>query len=681
MIKSLKHIITLISAICCCTIAVYAQQITVAADGSGNFKTIQSAINSLSDSAKEQRIILIKKGVYNEKIFITKNYITLKGDNAGNTIITYAEGRELFKCNNNNDDWGVATLNLKGSDINLENLTIENTYGLTAKDTTISCPADSANAIKLVKKTTHQMALRSFESTTRLKVSNCIFKAYGGDTVSPWNKETGMFYFYNCVMEGGVDFYCPRGWALAEKCTFICHNNSAAIWHDGSKYESSKTVLLNCTFKGDDDFKLGRYHRDAQFYLINCSFPKNMANADIYQAAATPPNVIQWGKRVYYYNCHRDGGDYEWHKNNLPVSLGVNDINPAWVFDYKWNPVKDTSNASIEDIVTIKASSTDSIADNMLLYQRKNGGWPKHFQDKKVDYKRKLTSSDIGELQNGYYDGIDATIDNQATTKEIKYLVKAFEQTKNKAYLKAAVAGIDYLLLAQYDNGGWPQFYPDFSNYRGEVTYNDDAMINVLNIMQDIVEGKSGFDALDKKYKVKAEKAVKKGIKCILKTQVKQKKKLTAWCAQYDAGSLEPAQARKFELPSLSGAESVGIIRFLMRLDNPSKEIVAAVNAGIDWFNKVKIEGYNFVEIKAPAEQTGRDRVLVKDSASTIWARFYDLKTNVPFFTGRDSKPHATLAEVENERRVGYAWYGTWPAKLLNKEYPEWKSKWIKNIN
>ena len=127
-------------------------------------------------------------------------------------------------------------------------------------------------------------------------------------------------------MEGGVDFYCPRGWAWAENCTFICHSNEAAIWHDGSKYKDSKTVLFNCKFTGDEGYKLGRYHRDAQFFLINCSFDKNMADADIFQREAMPPNVLQWGRRVYYYNCRRKAGNYKWFADNLPANINVKNI-------------------------------------------------------------------------------------------------------------------------------------------------------------------------------------------------------------------------------------------------------------------------------------------------------------------------------------------------------------------
>ena len=219
----------------------------------------------------------------------------------------------------------------------LKNLIIENSYGFdNEKERIITCANDTVKHEKKLRKDGHQMALRSF-NTTRLKVIHCKLKAFGGDTVSPWNVEEGMFYFKDCVMEGGVDFYCPRGWAYAENCKFIAHIGPASIWHDGSKYEDSKTVLKNCTFKGFEGFKLGRYHRDAQFYLIDCSFAKEMADTNIYRVKTN--NIIQWGDRIYYYNCHRDGGDYKWFENNLDKAKGnpiAANIDAAWVFGDRW---------------------------------------------------------------------------------------------------------------------------------------------------------------------------------------------------------------------------------------------------------------------------------------------------------------------------------------------------------
>jgi pectinesterase len=174
---------------------------------------------------------------------------------------------------------------------------------------------------------------------TRLSAIDCHFRAFGGDTVSPWEVDIGLWYFKDCIMEGGVDFYCPRGWAWAENCTFITLTGPAAIWHDGSKHEDSKTVFKHCKFIGYDGFSLGRYHKDAQFYLIDCSFGANMKDQDIYLVPTT--NTIQWGRRIYYAGCHKkDGNDFAWFRDNLPAGITQKNITIEWVFGEKWNPKK-----------------------------------------------------------------------------------------------------------------------------------------------------------------------------------------------------------------------------------------------------------------------------------------------------------------------------------------------------
>lgn len=165
---------------------------------------------------------------------------------------------------------------------------------------------------------------------------------------------------------------------------------------------------------------------------------------------------------------------------------------------------------------------------------------------------------------------------------------------------------------------------------------------------------------------------MQRGIQCILKTQIVVDGKLTVWCAQYNKKTFQPEMARKFELVSLSGSESVGIVRFLMRVKNPSSDIKQSIVAAVDWFNKVKIEGYKYVNIPAPNEPKGTDRVILPAPGSIIWARFYEIGTNRPFFSGRDSIKKYDVKEIESERRNGYAWYGTWPDKLIHIEYPEW---------
>ena len=316
-------------------------KIIVSADGKGDHKSIQAAINSLSDSAATPRIIFIRNGEYREKIYLEKHNIVLEGEDRDKTIITQAIARDEWRCLHN-DDWGVATLNVDGNDISLKNLTIINSYGYDHKTSrNIHCPTDTGvSKLKIIYPFGHQMAMRTM-NTTRLKAVNCRFKAFAGDTVSPWNVESGMFYFKDCIMEGGVDFYCPRGWAYAEGCTFYASRGDAAIWHDGSRIKDSKTVLVNCFFDGYDGFKLGRYHRDAQFYLLNCRFSARMADKPIYLVPTT--NIIQWGQRIFYYNCHKENGDYKWFADNLQTAEGnvqPAQITPRWVFGDRWNPLK-----------------------------------------------------------------------------------------------------------------------------------------------------------------------------------------------------------------------------------------------------------------------------------------------------------------------------------------------------
>ncbi len=313
------------------------RRIVVDIKGRGDYRSIQGAINSLPDSAATPRVIYIKKGVYKEKLYIEKANIELQGEDREKVIITAAIARDEWRCGHT-DDWGVATMNVGASDITLRNLTFTNSYGFDFVPQTIYCAADTtASKMKPLRKDGHQMALRTMNGATRLRAFNCRFRSYGGDTVSPWEVDNGLWYFKNCIMEGGVDFYCPRGWAWAENCEFITHTGPAAIWHDGSKFEDSKTVLVNCSFKGYDGFMLGRYHRDAQFYLVNCSFADNMRDSAIYRVPTA--NTIRWGERIYYYNCHRKAGDYKWFADNI-TRQQAGDVTAGWLFGSRWYPGK-----------------------------------------------------------------------------------------------------------------------------------------------------------------------------------------------------------------------------------------------------------------------------------------------------------------------------------------------------
>ncbi|WP_229369908.1 pectate lyase [Fibrivirga algicola] len=326
-----------------------------------------------------------------------------------------------------------------------------------------------------------------------------------------------------------------------------------------------------------------------------------------------------------------------------------------------------------EQGATIKV---DSVAERMLLYQRNNGGWPQPGGNA-INYNLVLTEAITKSLLSGKAT-LDATIDDKATTREINYLVDAFSKTQNEAYKKAAERGIAYLLTAQNAKGGWGQFYPDSSSYRKHITYNDNAMIDVMWVMKRMAEGINSFALLDKLLVPKAQAAVAKGVECILNTQYVQQGKLTAWCAQHDRNTLLPANARAFELASLSGSETVGIVDYLMTIENPSDQVKQAIQAAVTWLDSVKLVGTTTKRITDATQPSGKDVLVVQSPGVVSWARFYELNTNKPFFCGRDGVKKYSLDQIENERRVGYGWYGTWPDKLLAKEYPAWQAKWGK---
>jgi pectinesterase len=303
--------------------------IIVAQDGTGDFTSIQEAINSIPANNTVMKVILIKKGTYNEKIFITNSNITLVGEDRENTKIIYAELRSNWHITSGGSDWGAATLNINSgvSNLVLANLTIYNNYG------------------SLFGSNDHQFAIRG-ATADKIIIINCDIKADGGDTLSLWNVSSGKYYHYNCYFEGNVDFVCPRGWCYISDSKFFQRSASASasIWHDGSANQNSKFVLKNSRFDGVPNFALGRHHLEAQFYLIDNTFSFNMKNQQIFFATSNPPNTLQWGQRYYYFNNFRDSINYTWYANNLDSALGSpvpHQITAEWTFSTApttWNP-------------------------------------------------------------------------------------------------------------------------------------------------------------------------------------------------------------------------------------------------------------------------------------------------------------------------------------------------------
>jgi PelA/Pel-15E family pectate lyase len=328
-----------------------------------------------------------------------------------------------------------------------------------------------------------------------------------------------------------------------------------------------------------------------------------------------------------------------------------------------------------------KETEISNIADNMLLFQKDNGGWPKNY-----DFFAILTPEQTKAVKAAKSE-TNTTFDNGNTYTQIAALAIAFDVTKADKYKQGCIKGLEYTLKAQYGNGGWPQYYPiEKNNYSSHITFNDDAMLGIMLLYKDIIDGKSQYSFVDGKLRSKIQTAYNKGLDCIFKTQIIDDGKPTAWCQQYDEVTLQPAWARKFEPPSICNKESVGLVLLLMSIDHPNKKTIHAVQNSVVWFNESIIRNTRVKRIPAPRMVTPfrvsvSDRVVVIDSmAPPIWTRYYELKTHRPLFCNRDSKVVYSLSEVLRERRDGYGWYTYDPQNVL-KKYPEWQKKWAPDNN
>ncbi len=940
--------------------------IIVAQDGSGDFRAVQPALDSIPKDNGETRIILVRNGVYREKLYITASHIAIVGEDRDATRIEYAELRKNWRETHPND-YGAAVINIADevTDLVLANLTVRNDYGLTRDEHD------------------HQFAIRSGGDATRISILHAKVRADGGDTLSLWNAASGMYYHADCDFEGWVDYVCPRGWAYITNSRFFGHNLTASIWHDGSRDPDSKFVIRRSRFDGVEGFPLGRNNRDGQFFVLDSRFSANMADRPIYRPSA--PETYVFPARYYFWNDHRDGGDFPWFADNLESAdppLHPRAVTARWTFGGRWDPestlpavlpfaavprpadgdedasvfrtrlrwipgrnavshnvhfgtstpppfrasqreavfdpgpldiattyfwrvdsvtpggvvqghtwsfttaaavrivlagdstVTDdggwgrgftarlTSHAAVvnmarngrssksyadeghwraalaqaPDLVLIQFGHNDQpgkgperetdpattyranlsrfvdearaadalpvivtsltrrnyndrgmvvsdlvpyadaakavaaekgvpvvdlhaasiaelnrlgpaageafgvrkedgtldrthlsqegsaafgaivadalraavpalaafvtppagsataprpltwsqcqdqppawygsaealrVADQVVRYQRRSGGWPKNF-----DMARALSAEERQGVERARGEA-DSTIDNGATTTQVRYLARVYEATRAARFRASVESGLDYLLAAQYPNGGWPQFFPLRDDYSRHITFNDDAMARVLEVLRDAAGGQAPFSFVDGQRRARAAEAVTRGIAVILRAQVRVEGRLTAWCAQHDETTLAPAGARTYEHPSLGGSESVGLLRFLMSIPKPSSDVAAAVDAGVAWLRAVQLTGLR-VERRADARWPGGfDRVAVRDPAAPpIWARFYEIGTNRPIFSGRDGIVRYDMASIEHERRVNYAWYGYWPAELLARDYEVWR--------
>ncbi|WP_346863491.1 pectate lyase [uncultured Draconibacterium sp.] len=348
-----------------------------------------------------------------------------------------------------------------------------------------------------------------------------------------------------------------------------------------------------------------------------------------------------------------------------------------------WYGIKDNSNVinPLPEKPQYKANEITKIADNVLLFQRNNGGWPKNY-----DMQAILTKEQREKVLRAKNED-HTTFDNSTGFSHINYLAEVYAQTKIEKYKKACFLGIDFVLKAQYNNGGWPQYYPlEKVDYSQRITFNDGAYMGIMKLLQAILDKDPKYDFVSEKTFKKVDSAYKKGLECLLAMQIELIGKPTVWCQQHDEVDLSPAWARAFEPPSICNGESVEVVLFLMNIEQPDAQIISAVQNAVKWFSDSRIYNTRVEMFKAePMESkyktvTIDKKVVTDESAPPIWTRFYELGSGRPLFCDRNSKFLYSLAEVSRERRAGYGWYTYAPQEVLDK-YPDWQKKWAPEQN
>ncbi|MFD1217109.1 pectate lyase [Microbulbifer celer] len=610
--------------------------ITVAQDGSGQYSSVQAAINSVSTSNTQPTQIRIKPGTYYEKLLIDRPNLTLCGETGktASTILTYDDTAATPDGNGGTlGTSGSTSISVRADDVSFENLTMENSHG----------PGIQAVAVRI--------------AADRVQFRNTRFLG-NQDTLYV---HSGSQYFKDCYVEGTVDYIFGRATAVFDNCRIHSVGNGTSITAPSTEVDNPYGIVFlggEATASSavtDDSVALGRNWRPygAATYL----------NVDL------GPHILPQGWRPMGDNS-LDTARFAEYQNTGPgadtsqrvsqsrqlsyaeaENYTVANMFESWVPSYsgsvasaptlsqEGNPVHDRFNRYLSEW-----SLSSSQADIILSHQYDNGGWPKN--------------QEYGSSGNG--GSGSATIDNGATTLEMTYMAEMYKRTGNTAYRDSARAAMDFLLAMQYPSGGWPQFYPLKGGYADHVTFNDDAMTRVLTVLYHAEKGAAPFDSdvFNSGDRAQFRAALDKGVEYILNAQWKQNGERTVWCAQHGATDYLPKPARAYELESLSGSESAEIIAFLMTQPQ-TPEIETAVKAALAWYRSPQaiLEDYKY--------DKSTEEKIIYSPGDRMWYRFYDLHSNDGFFSDRDGGKYYDIMDISEERREGYSWGGGYGEKII----------------
>ncbi|KAL6613404.1 pectin lyase-like protein, partial [Neocallimastix sp. 'constans'] len=222
--------------------------IIVASDGSGDFDTVQSAVDYLPSKSDSERVIFIKNGIYKEQVTIKKNYITFIGEDRDNVIIT-------FDLNNNKTGSSseCATVKALSNNFKAFDITFENTAPF---------PMDNSQAPAF------------YSRGQQHYIENCRFLSYQDTLLADY----GTQYFKNCYIRGVTDFIWGRGRSVFENChmhiVYVPKKKKAYITANGNSDENflESGFLITqskVTIEDNVKFYLGRLWRKNCYVIFD----------------------------------------------------------------------------------------------------------------------------------------------------------------------------------------------------------------------------------------------------------------------------------------------------------------------------------------------------------------------------------------------------------------------------
>ena len=234
----------------------FSKQITVDRKGTGDFTSLQEAINTVRAFDPDGgTVILVKNGVYHEKIVIPDWICNLKilGESRENTLITYNDHAKI----NDMGTFRTYTMQIRGNDIQLENLTLENAAEPVAQAVALHTEGD------------------------RLIFRNCRF--LGNQDTQYLAGEGNRLYFQNCYIEGTTDFIFGGATAWFEACEIHCKRDSYITAASTPQNITYGFVFDKCKITAAADVTsvyLGRpWRAHAMTIFMNCNLPKEIIPA------------------------------------------------------------------------------------------------------------------------------------------------------------------------------------------------------------------------------------------------------------------------------------------------------------------------------------------------------------------------------------------------------------------